>query len=245
MQQQGAGQYGGSMQQHGAGPHDHASWMQHQGTHQAAAFALSVAHISATEAAAAATAALAAALAGVVNGQQQSGPVTDSQLAAALQQLQVQGSKAAPPRQGVAGGHLRPGGRPESSEFTLVPERVLRGMDPRTTLMIRNIPNKYTQKMLLATIDAELKGTYDFFYLPIDFKNKCNVGYAFINLVDTESILRFYDRFNDVRWERFNSEKVASITYARIQGKEALVSHFRNSSLMNEDKRCRPIFSSR
>lgn len=41
--------------------------------------------------------------------------------------------------------------------------------------------------------------------------------------------------------EKFNSEKVASLAYARIQGKAALVTHFQNSSLMNEDKRCRPI----
>ncbi|GJN03089.1 hypothetical protein PR202_ga20498 [Eleusine coracana subsp. coracana] len=47
--------------------------------------------------------------------------------------------------------------------------------------------------------------------------------------------------FNGKRWEKFNSEKVASLAYARIQGKSALIAHFQNSSLMNEDKRCRPI----
>ena len=63
------------------------------------------------------------------------------------------------------------------------PAALMAGEDKRTTLMIKNIPNKYTQKMLLATIDEHFKGHYDFFYLPIDFKNKCNVGYAFINMV--------------------------------------------------------------
>lgn len=47
--------------------------------------------------------------------------------------------------------------------------------------------------------------------------------------------------FNGKKWEKFNSEKVASLAYARIQGKSALIAHFQNSSLMNEDKRCRPI----
>ncbi|XP_062225511.1 protein MEI2-like 4 isoform X2 [Phragmites australis] len=120
-------------------------------------------------------------------------------------------------------------------------ERIVRGEDFRTTLMIKNIPNKYTSKMLLAVIDENHKGTYDFIYLPIDFKNKCNVGYAFINMINPEHIVPFYKSFNGKRWEKFNSEKVASLAYARIQGKSALVAHFQNSSLMNEDKRCRPI----
>ncbi|XP_061956371.1 protein MEI2-like 1 isoform X1 [Populus nigra] len=118
---------------------------------------------------------------------------------------------------------------------------ILRGEDSRTTLMIKNIPNKYTSKMLLAAIDDHCRGTYDFIYLPIDFKNKCNVGYAFINMIDPQQIIPFHKAFNGKKWEKFNSEKVASLAYARIQGKAALIAHFQNSSLMNEDKRCRPI----
>jgi len=34
--------------------------------------------------------------------------------------------------------------------------RVRMGDDQRTTLMVRNIPNKYNQKMLLATIEDRL-----------------------------------------------------------------------------------------
>ena len=86
--------------------------------------------------------------------------------------------------------------------------------------MIKNIPNKYTQRMLLNTIDENFKGTYDFFYLPIDFKNKCNVGYAFINMVQPGYIVPFVQKFDHKKWEKFNSEKVCQISYARIQVRE-------------------------
>ncbi|XP_058102899.1 protein MEI2-like 4 isoform X2 [Magnolia sinica] len=129
----------------------------------------------------------------------------------------------------------------DRKQYELDISRILHGEDTRTTLMIKNIPNKYTSKMLLATIDEHHQGTYDFIYLPIDFKNKCNVGYAFINMIDPMQIVPFFQAFNGKKWEKFNSEKVASLAYARIQGKAALIAHFQNSSLMNEDKRCRPI----
>lgn len=126
-------------------------------------------------------------------------------------------------------------------QFQLDLSKIMSGEDLRTTLMIKNIPNKYTRKMLLDAIDETNRGTYDFLYLPIDFKNKCNVGYAFINMVSPTFIVALYEAFDGKKWDKFNSEKVASLAYARIQGKTALMAHFQNSSLMNEDRRCHPI----
>lgn len=129
----------------------------------------------------------------------------------------------------------------DRKKFQIETDRVKQGEDKRTTLMIKNIPNKYTQKMLLQTIDIKFKGSYDFLYLPIDFKNRCNVGYAFINFISPISIVGFSGDFHGKKWEKFNSEKVCELTYARIQGKNNLIEHFQNSSLMCEDTSCRPI----
>lgn len=80
--------------------------------------------------------------------------------------------------------------------------------------------------MLLERIDKKLANTYDFFYLPIDLKNNCNVGYAFINLVHPLFVISLVEDLNGKTWERFNSEKVCEITYGRIQGKKDLVLNF-------------------
>lgn len=131
---------------------------------------------------------------------------------------------------------------PDRAKYQIQLENILSGKEQRATVMIRNIPNKYNQTMLLKTIDEKHKKQYDFFYLPIDFKNKCNVGYAFINFISPIYILRFYEEFNAKRWVKFNSEKICQLTFARIQGQKNLISHFHASSVMSqEDKKVRPL----
>jgi hypothetical protein len=106
---------------------------------------------------------------------------------------------------------------------------------------VRNIPNKYNQQMLLDEVNAHHEGTYDFFYLPIDFKNKCNVGYCFINFLEPRFIAPFVRTFNGQRWRSFNSEKVCAVSFARIQGKQAMIARFQNSSLLEKEDEYRPL----
>ena len=80
--------------------------------------------------------------------------------------------------------------------------------------------------MLLERLDQKHAGRYDFFYLPIDLKNNCNVGYAFINLGDPVFVVALYADLAGQMWERFNSEKICELTYGRIQGHQALVDNF-------------------
>ena len=97
------------------------------------------------------------------------------------------------------------------------------------------------QTAVLEEMNEHFVGTYDFFYLPIDFKNKCNVGYAFVNFIDCRSVVPFFCKYNGRRWNHFNSEKVCAVAYARIQGKTSMISRFQNSSLMEKDGEYRPL----
>ncbi|KAK9584079.1 hypothetical protein V6Z96_004593 [Aspergillus fumigatus] len=119
-------------------------------------------------------------------------------------------------------------------------ERIRLGLDVRTTIMLRNIPNKIDQTMLKAIVDETSHGKYDFMYLRIDFANNCNVGYAFINFEDPIDIIDFVKTRAGRSWNCFNSDKVAEVSYATIQGKDCLIQKFRNSSVMLEHPSFRP-----
>jgi len=97
--------------------------------------------------------------------------------------------------------------------------------------MIKNIPNKYTQTMLLETFDREQANLYNFFYLPIDFKNQCNMGYAFLNFIHPIYIVEFFRRYDSKKWECFNSDKICKIAYGRMQGKKDLENNFSNMNV--------------
>lgn len=117
----------------------------------------------------------------------------------------------------------------------IIIDNILYMKDKRTTLMIKNIPNKYTISTFLDEINVEFQNKYDIFYLPIDYGNKCNLGFAFINFVDPLHIINFYDMYRGKKWKRFNSEKICELVYAKIQGKKELISHFEKGKVLSFD----------
>ena len=105
----------------------------------------------------------------------------------------------------------------------------VQGQQEITTLMIRNIPNRYSQRDLIAELeDLGFGGKFNFLYIPLDKGTMANVGYAFVNFIDKESAKQCMDAFYDYRFKRHRktSGKVASVSAAHLQGLEANLAHY-------------------
>jgi len=105
----------------------------------------------------------------------------------------------------------------------------------RTTVVLRNVPNKYTQQGLLDLFEANgfTKDTLDFVYMPMDFRNKINLGYCFINFVshaDADGFMARFEKFN--QWGS-NSTKMAEVQWCQVQGLAAHIDRWRNSAVMH------------
>lgn len=108
--------------------------------------------------------------------------------------------------------------------------------EDRTTVMLRNLPNNYTQAMVLAMLDGEgFLGDYDFVYLPMDFRTNACLGYAFVNLTSPTVVPRFWEAFDGYTNWAVPSGKVGFVSWCGPhQGYDAHVERYRNSPIMHE-----------
>ena len=104
---------------------------------------------------------------------------------------------------------------------------IVTGKDTRTTVMIRNIPIKYTDEILNEAL-VEFHGKYDCLYLPYDYEKNGNKGYAFINFLNPLHILYFYEKFNGKKWVHFESSKICELNCAHFQGVNEIQKHAKN-----------------
>lgn len=96
-----------------------------------------------------------------------------------------------------------------------------------TTLMIRNVPNRYTQEDLLKELEElGLGGTFDFLYMPKDKASKASVGYAFVNFVAHSWAVRCVTLLQGHTFTQYGKNKEASVSVAHLQGLEANLAHY-------------------
>lgn len=122
--------------------------------------------------------------------------------------------------------------------------RILSGQDVRTTLMVRNVPPEMTGADFVNVLQATVPGQFDFAYNRIDFQKSQSVGYAFVNFTGTGALLRFVRMWRGNLLPHNMSRKhlrPCAVSYANTQGFECLVAKFRNSSILDEAKPCRPL----
>lgn len=120
------------------------------------------------------------------------------------------------------------------------------GARPVTTLMIRNIPNLYSQRDFVAELESLGFGgdTFDFLYLPLDKGTKASIGYAFVNFASEALAEQCMVAFQGYRFKkhRKTSGRIAAVSVAHIQGLEDNLRHYENAAVNNaRNKQRRPI----
>ena len=103
-----------------------------------------------------------------------------------------------------------------------------------TTLMVRNLPTRFTPVSLLRVFeDSGFGGTLDFFYCPIDFRTSKNQGYCFVNFVHPTFAHMFANIFHGTRLGVTTSTKILHVSASRRQGLVENVALFRGSDLLS------------
>jgi len=154
----------------------------------------------------------------------------------AAQQLQPQQPPGQPWQRGLPPKEYRHGHVPKTVNLAEQFEKKSSVGDqrPPTTLMIRNIPNRYTQNELILELEAlGFAGTFDFLYVPLDKGTMSNVGYAFVNFVLPQWAEKCMQSFQGYHFKKHRkvSGKIAAVSVAHIQGLEANLAHYKNAAV--------------
>jgi hypothetical protein len=131
---------------------------------------------------------------------------------------------------------------PKDSKHCLVPRNVnlaeefaktKKGGQAITTLMIRNIPNRCSQRELIGELErVGFAGCFDFVYVPLDLGTMSNVGYAFVNFIHPTYASRCMEMLPKHQFSRQRkSGKPVAVSPAHMQGLEANLRHYEKSAV--------------
>jgi len=120
------------------------------------------------------------------------------------------------------------------------------GEEPKTTLMICDLPADSTSQMLKDLLDiAGFSSFYDFVYVPLRFPDGSATcfGYGFVNCVSPDHAAKLWHYLDGFSGFAGNGSAITLRWAEKTQGKESLVNTYRNCSVMHRSvpHLCKPI----
>jgi len=111
-----------------------------------------------------------------------------------------------------------------------------------TTLMIRNVPRRYSEEALALELQAFMgPRSYNFLYLPWDTRRSSNVGFAFINFCSAPVAAKAFEMMNGARWRLLETNKVITVMAAHLQGLAMNLAHYSGTCVAEEGRLHAPI----
>lgn len=116
---------------------------------------------------------------------------------------------------------------------------------PRTTVMLRDLPEGFSRGALLDLLDSHgFAGRYDFAYLPVNFETLQGLSHAFVNMVSAADAERLRGQLEGFSCWAIPSDRRCHVVWNdKHQGLTALVERYRNSPVMHESipEECKPV----
>ena len=109
----------------------------------------------------------------------------------------------------------------EFQKYDIDVDKIQLGKDPRTTVMVRNIPNGCSRKSFLQFLEKNALGDrFTFFYMPCKEHRNIPAGFAFINFVSPMDVLKLFVLLKMPSWKQLEAAHahVTGVTLVRECG---------------------------
>ena len=103
--------------------------------------------------------------------------------------------------------------------------KIFIGEDKRTTILIKNIPRNMTKNQLKLIL--EKIANINYIYIPLFMLSAENLRCAFVNVVNSKSIIDIYLKLRKINFYYDNPNTKIEISYSKLQGKKALIDNFK------------------
>jgi len=128
----------------------------------------------------------------------------------------------------------------EDKKLQLNGHKIYTGEDKRTTILIKNIPKNMTKnqfKMVLEKI-----ANINYIYIPLFMLTRDNLRCAFVNVVNSKSIIDIYLKLRKINFMYDNPNTKIEISYSNLQGRKALIDNFREERNIFKKKNVNTFF---